>query len=85
MPPNGRLTAQMFGRICTFDGAVWDTPDAVITRMLNQATASAPKCHFTILELAEHVITKLGWAGHARVTSWTPGPQPAPLPPGAVD
>ena len=58
IPYTGRLEAVVNGVPCHFDGDKWLTADAELTLLLNDATDSSPKTHYTIQELAEHVLRK---------------------------
>jgi len=68
-PHTGKLKAIVNGIDCRFDGNEWTTADTELTMRLNDATDSSPKMHFTIYELAEHVLRKSGLFAASRILS----------------
>lgn len=60
IPHTGKLNAIVNGISCQFDGDKWITTDIELSARLNSATDSSPKTHYTIHELAEHILQKTG-------------------------
>lgn len=79
VPHTGKLLGLVNGTPCAFDGERWTSSDApsgrTLTAALNAATASAPRSHFDIRSLAEHVCRKLELP--LEITEWTPDAWPA--------
>lgn len=70
VPHTGRLIGLVNGVRVTFSGDTWTAPDAGLAESLNAATASAPRTHYDIRELAEHVCAKL--AVLLQILEWKP-------------
>lgn len=69
IPHTGELTAIVNGFTCRFDGDNWITPSADLTAILNDATESTPKTHYSIREIAENVLNKVGLLKDAKILS----------------
>jgi hypothetical protein len=84
VPHTGRLIAEIDGRRCEFDGDLWVTPSPALSDLLNFATDHAPKTHYTIKEVAQHVFAAAGLQ-RATIIEWKSDDWPEELPPGALD
>jgi hypothetical protein len=85
IPHTGKLKAEVDGSLCEFDGDCWITPRADLTARLNDATRSAPKTHYSIHELAEHVLSKAGLLKTAKILAVRSDAWPKQLPADAIE
>lgn len=69
IPHTGKLEAIVNGHRCSFDGDSWITPEADLTAVLNDATKTSPKTHFSILERARHVLNKTALLPYTQILS----------------
>ncbi len=69
IPHTGKLTASVNGIDCSFDGDTWLTSDSELTKLLNEVTENSPKTHFSIRELAEHVLNKTSLLAQSKILS----------------
>ena len=86
LPHTGRLSAEVDGIQCTFDGDVWEAAgDPRLSVALDRATAGVPKTHRTIVEVAQAAMAAAGFASRSRILSWEIGDWGEELPDGAID
>lgn len=81
----GKLTAIVRGVAADFDGNAWWTPDDELRGLLNDATASTPKTHTGIRELAELVLRKVDLWESTQIISVEQAQQIPDLPEGAIE
>jgi hypothetical protein len=67
IPHTGRLVAEIDGQRCTFDGNHWKCPLAELAAMLNEATITQPKQHYSVEGVAKGVFYHLGLESRARI------------------
>jgi len=85
VPHTGKLTAEIRGQRCEFNGDNWTAPEAALTALLNDATASTPKTHMDIKSLARIVLIKAGLWNQSRILDWEGDIWEEELPPEAID
>jgi hypothetical protein len=81
----GKLNAIVRGVACDFDGNTWWTPDDDLRGLLNDATASTPKTHTGIKQLAEIILRKLDLWETAQIISVQQATDIPDLPEGAIE
>lgn len=84
MEHEGQLSAIVRKTPCSFNGNAWTTPDPELTGILNWATATTPKTHTGIRELAEIVLRKVSLWETAQILTFKQIDKFDELPPGAI-
>ena len=85
LPHTGKLEAIVNGVPCQFNGNVWTTPDAELTKLLNGMMEYVVKHHATIDEIAKSVFRAARLEASARILHYESDVWPGDLPDGAVD